>query len=214
MNKTFCDCDPCEEASCGHGEPVFEIEPMPDDPATLHYNVNGASVWYDHTPVTKATETATSITLSEDERVMRHHGERSTQTISARELGSILHVADLGDVDPDSINDHSLLVYQKDPSCGDGCEGFSNGWAGKTPTSVGKTSIEYILGSDGDGALASLMPPTSTSKFSYLAWAAQDKAKWTTPTQVATLPTDSEGYQYILGLDPNTGEIVVVKEKA
>ena len=56
-----------------------------------------------------------------------------------------------------------------------------------------------------------LMPPSDTTTFSYLAWAAQNKAKWVKPTQVSAIPDDGT-YRYPLYLDPTNGEIVVYKE--
>ena len=56
-----CECNKCDKCKepCGCAEPVFSIEALADDPATLRFNVNGKSVWYDFEPVTKAGETCT-----------------------------------------------------------------------------------------------------------------------------------------------------------
>ena len=57
------------------------------------------------------------------------------------------------------------------------------------------------------------MPPTDTTTFSYLAWAAQNKAKWVKPTVVSTPPV-KDGKVAQLYLDENTGEIVIVRRDA
>lgn len=72
--------------------------------------------------------------------------------------------------------------------------------------------MEYILGSDSDGKMSSLMPPTDTTTFSYLAWASQNKAKWVKPTIVSSAPQDSDNKVWRLYVDPSTYEIVIVKE--
>lgn len=204
-------CNNCKEP-CGCPEPVFSVEAIPDDPTTLRFNVNGKSVWYDFEPVVKAGETCTTLNIDAVNRTLNYNGECSEQTIAAKELGSIIHLGDLGDVDADTITDNGILNYRKTGDCGEGCEGIGDGWVSSNPIEVGETSLEYILGSDADGKMMSLIPPTDTASFSYLAWAAQDKAKWVKPTVVSTAPTDTDGKVWRPYIDPATGEIVIVKE--
>lgn len=204
------DCNHKCKSPCGCAEPVFDIEALDTDPTTLRFNVNGKSVWYDFEPVVKAGETCTTLNIDAVNRTLNYHGECSDQTISAKELGSVLHLGDLGDVDENSITDNGILNYRKSGECPEGCEGEADGWKSTNPIDVAQTSLDYILGSDPDGKMMSLMPPTDTTKFSYLAWAAQDKAMWRTPTVVATIPNDGT-YEYPLYLDPATGEIVVYR---
>lgn len=202
-------CNNCKEP-CGCAEPVFSVEAMSDNPDILRFNVNGKSVWYDFEPVVKAGETCTTFNVNAVGRTLDYHGECSDQTISAKELGSILHLGDIGDVDAGTITDNAILNYRKSGDCGEGCESESDGWKASNPIEVGGLSLEYVLGSDADGKLMSLIPPADTTTFSYLAWRAQNKAGWAKPTQVATIPNDGT-YEYPLYLDPNTGEIVVYK---
>lgn len=209
------ECNDCQKKCkdpCGCAEPVFSIEAMPDDPTVLRFNVNGKSVWYDFSPVVKAAETCTTLSVDAIARTLNYIGECGENTISAQELGSILHLADIGDVDASTIKDNGILNYRTSDDCPEGCEGTSNGWRADNPIDLGTTSLDYILGSDSDGKLSSLMPPADTTTFSYLTWAAQDKAKWTTPTVVATPPLDSDNKAWRLYLDPNTLELIVVKE--
>ena len=206
-----CECNKQCKNPCGCPEPVFSIEAMADDPTTLRFNVNGKSVWYDFEPVVKAGETCTTLNIDAVNRTLNYHGECSDQTISARELGSILHLSDLGDVNENTITDNGILNCRRSAECGEGCESAAgDGWVSSNPIEVSGASLDYVLGSDADGKMISLMPPVDTTTFSYLAWAAQNKAKWVKPTQVATTPTDGT-YKYPLYLDPNTGEIVVVR---
>ena len=218
MNNCNCGkCVTCREEKkcapqCSCVEPVFSIEALSDDPTTLKFNVNGKTIWYDFSSVVKAGETCTTLSPDAVNRTLNYNGECGENNITARELGSILHLADIGDVDADSIGDNGILVYQKDPDCGEGCDGVSNGWISKNPIDSGATSLDYILGSDSEGRMKSLMPPSDASTFSYLAWAAQDKAMWKKPSIVSTAPVDGDGKKWRLYLDPSTREIVVVKE--
>lgn len=211
MNTTC--CNKCGKSPCGCAEPVFSIEALDTDPTTLRFNVNGKSVWYDFEPVVKAGETCTTLNIDAVNRTLNYHGECSDQTISAKELGSILHLGDLGDVDANSITDNGILNYRKNPDCGEGCEGTGDGWVSSNPIEVSGTSLEYVLGSDADGKMMSLMPPTDTTTFSYLAWKAAEKVGWAKPTVVSAPPV-KDGKVAQLYLDENTGEIVIVRRDA
>lgn len=200
------------EPPCGCAEPTFSIEALSTDPTTLRFNVGGKSVWYDFEPVVKAAETDTTLTADITNRLLNYHGEGSDHTITATELGSILHLADIGDVDSTTITDNGILNYRKDGDCGEGCEGVSNGWVSSNPVEVAGTSLNYILGSDANGKMISLMPPTDTTTFSILTWAGQDKAVWKKPTIASTAPVDSDGKVWRLYVDPSTYELVLVKE--
>lgn len=211
-NCNECDkpCKKCEDP-CGCAEPVFSIEAMPDDPTVLRFNVNGKSIWYDFEPTVKAGETCTSFNIDAVNRTFNYHGECGDQSISAKDLGSILHLGDLGDVDETTIGDNGILNYRKNPDCPEGCEGTGDGWVSTNPVDVADTSMDYLLGTDADGKMKSLMPPTDTTTFSYLAWSGAGKLKYTKPVQVSSPPVDSSGYAYQLWLDPSTGEIVYTK---
>lgn len=203
----------CSENPCGCAEPVFSIEAMPDDPSILRFNVNGKSVWYDFSPVVKTAETQTALNVNNVARTLNYLSEKSVNTIAAEELGAIMHVADIGDVDSSTIKDNGILNYQTSLDCPSGCESTANKWVSTNPIEVGTSSLSYVLGSDENGSLYSLMPPTDSSSFSYLAWGAAGKAKWAKPTIVPTPPV-KDGYITRLWLDENTGEIVATREVA
>ena len=202
-----CECNNKCKEPCSCAEPVFSVEAMADDPTVLRFNVNGKSVWYDFEPVVKAGETCTTLNIDAVNRTLNYHGECSDQTISAKELGSILHLGDLGDVDETSITDNGILNYRKTGECPEGCEGKADGWVSSNPIEIAGESLDYILGSDADGRMISLMPPTDTTSFSYLAWAAQGKIKWVKPTAIASATSNYAP----LYLDKTTGEIVMLQ---
>lgn len=216
-----CKCNKCVDCGtkkcgtpCGCAEPVFSIEAQSDDPTVLRFNVNGKSVWYDFDSLVKDGQTCTALSVDAVNRTLNYNGECGENVISASELGGMLHLADIGDVNANSIDDYGILNYRKNADCGEGCEGINNGWTATNPIEVGRSALDYILGTDANGAMMSLMPPTDASSFSYLAWGAQGKAGWRKISQVAAAPQDSDGKVYRLYLDPNSGEIVAVKGNA
>lgn len=207
-----CGCkDKCAKP-CGCPESILSIEADSTDPARLRFNLGGRSVWYDFTPVVKAAETCTHLSTDLNSRSLIYDAECGRQSISARQLGAILHLADIGDVDASTIGDNAILVYRKDADCGENCDG-KNGWIGINPTEEGDEEIDYIMGSDEDGKVKSLMPPASTKITHYLTWKANGKAQWATITPAIAPPVDpSTGKALRVYLDPVTFELVYVAE--
>lgn len=209
-----CGCEKKCPKRCGCPESILSIEADSEDPAYLRFNLGGRSVWYDFTPVVKAAETCTHLSTDLTSRSLIYDGECGRETISARQLGSILHLGDIGDVDASTIKDNAILVYRKDADCGENCDG-KNGWVGIDPSEESDDELDYILGSDEDGKVKSLQPPAAPNKTNYLEWEANGKAKWATIPIRFSPPTDSTTGQVArLYLDPDTFEIVAVWEDA
>ena len=208
-----CGCKKKCPRPCGCPESILSIEADTTDAAYLRFNLGGRSVWYDFTPVVKAAETCTHLSANKVERSLDYDSECGRQSITARELGSILHVADIGDVDETTIKDNAVLVYRKDAHCGENCDG-KNGWIGVDITEEGDTSLDYIMGSDDKGDVKSLMPPAATDKFSYLVWGANDKVKWARIREATAAPRYEDNKVARLYLDKDSGEIIYVMEDA
>ena len=207
-----CGCKKKCHTPCGCPESILSIEADSTNPTNLRFNLGGRSVWYDFDSVVKAGETCTSILADTTTRNLVYNSECGRQTISAQSLGSILHLADIADVDGNSIDHNSILVYRKDADCGENCDG-KNGWIGVDLSEEGDSSLDYIMGSDADGDVKSLMPPANnSSQFYYLAWAKQDKASWTQPRVAASAPRDADNKVWRVYMDPISKELVIVKE--
>lgn len=189
----------------------MSIEADSTNPTNLRFNLGGRSVWYDFDPVVKAGQTCTTLLADTVARNLVYNAECQTIAIPAHELGGILHLADIGDVDATTIKDNAILVYKKDANCAENCDG-KNGWIGMDPSEAGGASLDYVMGSDNNGEVKSLMPPANSNQFYYMAWAAQNKASWSQPKIVASPPVDSDNKKWRVYMDPNTKELVVVKE--
>lgn len=206
-----CGCENKCQKPCGCPEAILSIESDSSNPALLRFNLGGRSVWFDFTGVVRAAESCTSIKPNAVARNIVHDGECHRDVITASELGSVLHLADIGDVDANSLKDNSLLVFQQESKCSENCEG-TGGWKGVDPSEVGKESLSYIMGSDADGVIGTLEPPANSSKFNYLTWAAQGKAKWSQMKILPNAPTDKNNRVLRPYVDPDTLEIVAVWE--
>lgn len=216
-NRCCNDCDPCKPKCCpepcGCPTQIMGIDQVHDDtPAWLRFNFGGKSVDYDFTSVVKAAETDTSLRLDVANRGLVYNAERHIDSFSASELGSILHIADIGDVDITGVTDNSLFVYQKNSDCGEGCEGIDNSWVAWNSNEHLDESLATVMGFDADGAPRALNHPDNTTQYYQLSWAGANKVAWTQPVVVATAPVDSDNKKWALYLDPETKQIVVVKE--
>ena len=207
-----CGCESKCPKRCGCPESILSIEADSADPAYLRFNLGGRSVWYDFTSVVKAAETCTHLSTSLNPRALVYDSECGRQEITAKELGRILHLGDLGDVDETSVKDNAVLVYRKESDCGENCDGKS-GWIGVDLTEEGDTQIDYIMGSDDEGKVKSLMPPTDTGVYNYMTWKKNGKAQWLPIKIVQNAPVDpTTNSKLRVYLDPNSYELVAVWE--
>lgn len=213
-------CDPCADPckkKCGCYEPILDIDEMPDSVSILRYNINGLSTWYDYGNMIYQTQTDTRITADSVKRVLRYMAERHTDSISARELGSILHIADLGDVDISGVQNNSLFVYRKDNNCAQGCEGISNAWTAWNSTDNTADSLRTIMGFDKDGVPYSLLPPANSDQYYLLEWRGNNEVGYRQVEEVSkesiTVTESGKNYIYKVCVDPHTNELVYIKEE-
>ena len=212
-NKS-CGCNGGCNGCCG--KPILDIDEMPDSVSILRFNMNGLSTWYDFGNLVYQTQTDTNLKINLQKRALIYEAERHTDSILHNELGSILHIADLGDVDITGVTDNSLFVYQKDSDCGEGCEGINNSWIAWNASDNLTDSLKTVMGFDDADKPRALDAPENADQHYTLTWSAADKVKWTQPAVATTAPSVTEDgveYVYRLYLDQTTKEIVAVKEK-
>lgn len=214
--KPKCDCDSgCDcTPKCSCLKPFLDIESVPGNISMLKYNLNGVSSWYNFRPMIEETETDTSISVDSVKRVLTYMAERHVDTISAKELGSILHLADISDIDIADVENNSLLVFKKENNCAEGCEGPSNKWVGFDSYSNTDSSLQLAMGFDANGAPHTLSAPANANQFYQLGWNAENKLSYSQPRIVASAPVDTDNKKWALYVDPTTREIVIVKEGA
>lgn len=134
MNDNCCNkcnsCNPCNK--CGGGccpakyDCSFNIEMSPYDEYTWIVTTCGMP---HKVKIPKFPETCTSLSVNGTDATLVYKGECDTDIITGEQLGSIIRLNDLKDVDA-SMPDHcSMLVF--DPfcaECGDGCTSPADMW--------------------------------------------------------------------------------------
>ena len=219
MNNNCCNpcqdcCNKCKKPKCGCAKRTLDIDEMPDTVSILRFNFDGLSSWYDYGNMIYQTQTDTTVSIDAINRVLKHMAERHVDTISAKELGSILHISDLGDVDITGVADNSLFVYQKENNCATGCEGINNRWIAWNSTDNAVDSLHNIMGFNAGGTPLSLLPPANADKYHILAWRGTDEIGWKRIEKVEKESITREGKIRKVCVDPDTGELVYIEETA
>ena len=190
---------------------------MPDSVSILRYNICGLSKWYDYGNMIYRTQTDTSVSVDAINRVLKHMAERHIDTISAKELGSILHIADIGDVDITGITDNALFVYKKENNCASGCEGINNRWIAWNNADNMTDSMHSVMGFDANGAPISLLPPANANRYYMLGWDPDNKVSYTQPVEKTkeSIQVTEGGVNYIykVCIDPSDNRLVYIKER-
>lgn len=219
MNNNCCnpcqDCgNKCGKQRCGCAKRIIDIDEMPDTVSILRFNFDGLSTWYDYGNMIYQTQTDTTVSVDAINRVLKHMAERHIDTISARELGSILHISDLGDVDITGVADNSLFVYKKENTCAQGCEGINNRWIAWNNNDYPTDALHNIMGFNREGAPLSLLPPANSNQHYVLEWAGADEIKWKSIEKVEKESITKSGKVLRVYVDPDTNQLVYVEEDA
>ena len=214
-----CNCNSCcDKPKCGNpcGCPlkVLSIETMTDKPGYVKFNLDGGTVLFDFADVVAETETDTFLRIDSTARVLKYLAEGHVNNIPASQLGSILHIADIGDVDITGVTDNSLFVYQKNSDCGKGCDGIDNSWIAWNSDEHLEDSGETVMVFDENNAPKALQTPIHTDQFYLAGWRAGDKFGYMEhPTPIVAPSTDSDGYAHLLFENPTSHELETLPVK-
>lgn len=134
MNDNCCNkcnsCNPCNK--CGGGccpakyNCSFNIEMSPYDEYTWIVTTCGMP---HKVKIPKLPESCTSLSVNGTDATLVYKGECDTDIVTGEQLGSIIRLNDLKDVDAPMPNHCSMLVF--DPfcaECGDGCASPADMW--------------------------------------------------------------------------------------
>lgn len=225
MNNCNCNSGPCAPPSCGgnrYGDcdkpckcpaPYLGIEQLPDNISVLRFNLDGKRTDYDFANLVQQTQTDTTLVVDIINRLLQYTAERHTDSITAAELGSILHLADLGDVSTDDAADGSMLVYQRNNNCGNGCVGLQDSWKVWNALTNQVSSATYPFAFSAEGKAQVLERPASPNQYYQLGWNAGNQLSYSqVPIVDASRVVSSNGQKIALYLDPTTKQIVGVYE--
>lgn len=201
---TPCGCNKCQKETCACPEPVLGIDRVADKPATYRFNDNGLTTIWDFQPGIYDGQTDTSLVTDVIARLLRFSAERHTDTITAEELGAILHLNDLGDVSTKGAEDGAMMVYKKSDTCPAGCIGTNNVWEPWNALDEQQTSAAYGYGFDTNGQPVSLQQPANPNQYYNLGWNGKNQLSYAQPAEESAPIVDGDGYAYQMYINPNT----------
>lgn len=141
--KQPCDCDPCgkkcKPAKYGCG---FDIQIDPFDPSTWIVTTGGATR---RLKVPKAGETDTLLKTDYSGATLNYKSERHTDIITGKQLGSIINLNELRNVDAPDPENCSFLTWNPGCSeCGHGCTPLEAKWRPYTIPDAGDDDIAAV----------------------------------------------------------------------
>lgn len=104
----------------------FQILASPYDPSIWNVTICGATT---KVKIPKINETDTKLSVSYSNKVLTYNAEKHTDIITGEQIGSIIDLDDLRDVDAATAESCDLLVFNPFCSdCGDGCRPKDAQW--------------------------------------------------------------------------------------
>lgn len=142
-----CNCNKCgnDPCSCGGCKPAryscgFSIEADPFDPYVWLFNNCGK---LERVTIPKVPETCTSLVSNFSSSSLVYNGECGQDVITGRQLGQLINLDDLRDVEAPDADSCDLLVF--DPgctNCGEGCKPKPAMWRNYHIPDAGDCEVE------------------------------------------------------------------------
>lgn len=175
-NQNPCGCGSCEPArySCG-----FDIQADPFDSSTWIFNNCGQ---LHRIKIPKIAETCTHLSTDFSTASLIYNGECGIDTVSGTQIGELINLDDLRDVEVPEAESCDLLVF--DPgctACGNGCKPRPAMWRNYHIPDAGDCEIEpdmegyyHVLVKDDCGCIKECRLPSANASVSYLRDAVPD----------------------------------------
>ncbi len=199
-------CNKCDRR-CNCPEPFLGIFEYDNEPGYVTFNIDGKEARWDGRHLVQSQQTDTSLIVDLIHRLLKFKAERHTDTISAKELGAILHLSDLGDVDGRHLEQGSLLTYKKNNDCAQGCVGTRNTWEVWNALDGKASNAYYPIATDDKGNLASIEAPANPNKTYFLGWNGKSQLSYFGVPLAATKPVNGGAVYF----DEDSGQLVYVK---
>lgn len=193
------ECNKCKKSkdSCGGCKPARYSKGFPD-----------CSNPFDDTN----TETDTKLSLDYSGANLNYAAERHTDIITGQQLGSIINLGNLRDVNTDSDTDAmcSELIFHRYGECGDGCRSLEDAWTRVSIDDEGilTDAMPLVRGANVYGCPQYLQQPTNTSEYWYAGWRPSGQFGYYQVVQ-AELPKAPNGNYIVASQDPTTGQPII-----
>lgn len=137
FNKT-CGCDPCSHPAKYGCD--FDIQANPYDASIWNVTINGATT---RVKIPKIAETDTKLSTSYTSATLTYNAEKHVDTITGAQLGALIKLEDLRDLDVSNADSCSFPVFNPYCSeCGDGCKPKNARWEAYHIPDAGDCELE------------------------------------------------------------------------
>lgn len=162
-------------------------------------------------------ETDTKLSLDVSGATLNYAAERHTDVITGQQLGSIINLPDLRDVNFDYDFDAMCaeFIYHKYGDCGDGCQSLENAWNLFSIDQDGakNNQIRYVRGANAYGCPVFLDVPPTLDEYWYAGWRQDGDGNkqfgYYQAAQRPELPTDADGNYLVASQDPVTKQPIM-----
>lgn len=162
-------------------------------------------------------ETDTKLSLDVSGATLNYAAERHTDIITGKQLGSIINLPDLRDVNFDYDFDAMCaeFIYHKYGDCGDGCQSLENAWNLFSIDQDGakQNQLRYVRGANAYGCPVFLDVPPTLDEYWYAGWRQDGDGNkqfgYYQAAQRPELPTDANGDYLIGSQDPVTKQPII-----
>lgn len=161
-------------------------------------------------------ETDTSLSTDFSGGSLIYKAERHTDTLLGKQLGEIINLGDLRNVDTDSDTaaNCSELIFHRYGNCGAGCQSIEDAWVRFSLDDEGaKTDgLRYVRGVNVYGCPQFLDVPSNLNQFWYGGWRLDGDHRmfgYYQASQRDQLPKDKNGNFLVGSYDPETKEPIV-----
>lgn len=163
-------------------------------------------------PMSREGETDTILSIDTPNATLNYKAEKHTDQITGKQLGGIININDLRDVDLDYGFDAMCaeFIYHKFGECGDGCQSLEDAWNLFSIDQDGakQDGIQYVRGANAYGCPVFLDVPSNQLQYWYAGWRPNGQFGYYQPAPVNKLPT-IDGDPIIVSQDPNTKQPLV-----
>lgn len=206
-------CSSCNTCGCGGCQPArydcsWNIEASPYDPNTWVVTTGGMA---HKVKIPGLNETDTTLSTDYSNSTLNYKAEKHTDTITGGQLGDIINISDLRDVNFDLGLEGNCyeLIYTKKASCGAGCVSAEDAWHTFNINSddAKQDYIRYVRGANAYGCPVYLDVPSNVNQYWFSGWKTDGEHKefgYYQAQEVGTLPKNSDGSVVVMSVDPTT----------
>lgn len=132
-----CSCNPCGPAKYGCD---FDIQANPYDGSIWNITINGATT---RVKIPKINETDTKLSTDFSSATLVYNAERHIDNVTGEQLGSLVRMEDLRNVDSPNADSCDLMVFNPYcDTCGEGCRPKDAHWVNYHIPDAGNNTME------------------------------------------------------------------------